>query len=239
VEQDYAAAYSELHARHWWWRAREEYLLALLTRLRRPDGKGRLLDVGCGDGQLLDRLAPWGSAEGLETDRATLTRESARRKIHVGPFDDSFVTAGRFDFVLFLDVLEHLPAPVAALQRARALLAPGGKIVLTVPAFPALWTSHDDLNHHLIRPTKRTVHDWASAAALKLDSARYLFWTVALAKVVQVQLERLRAPTPEVPRIPPEPFNALALTIARLDLWSCRLLPAPFGSSIVAVLTPN
>jgi SAM-dependent methyltransferase len=237
MESEYAEQYAELNRRHWWWRAREGYLLALLRELRPPDGTARILDVGCGDGQLLDKLAPWGAAEGLETDRATLTRDSARRKIHVGPFDETFGAPGSFDLVLFLDVLEHLPEPVAALQRARTLLAPGGRIVLSVPAFPALWTSHDDLNHHYLRLTRRSLGAWADAATLQVASARYLFWTVALGKVLQVQLERFRTPTAKVPAIPPAPLNALALLIARLDLWSCRLLPAPFGSSLVAVLT--
>jgi 2-polyprenyl-3-methyl-5-hydroxy-6-metoxy-1,4-benzoquinol methylase len=239
MEAEYAERYAELNRRHWWWRAREGYLLRLLTALRPPDGKARILDVGCGDGQLLDRLLPWGTAEGLESDRTTLTHASARRKIHVGPFDETFGTVGSFDFVLFLDVLEHLPEPVTALRRARALLAPGGKVVLSVPAFPSLWTSHDDMNHHHLRLTKRSLRAWADAAGLEVASARYLFWTVALGKVLQVQLERFRTPATTVPAIPPAPVNALAHLIAHLDLRVAGLVPMPFGSSLVAVLGPD
>lgn len=238
MESDYARRYAELNRRHWWWRAREGYVLRLLRDLRQPDGTARILDVGCGDGQLLDRLAPWGTAEGLETDRETLTADSARRRIHIGPLDDSFGTPGSRDLVLFLDVLEHLDDPVGALRRARTLLAPGGRIVVSVPAFAALWTSHDVLNHHRLRPDKAILRGWAAAAGLEVETARYLFLSVALAKVIQRALERLVPPTPALPRIPARPANALALAIARADLWLGRRLPLPVGSSLVATLRP-
>lgn len=239
MESEYARHYAELNRRHWWWRAREEYVLRLLRELRPPDGATRILDVGCGDGQLLDRLAPWGSAEGLETDPETLTAESARRRIHLGPFDDRFGTPESRDLILFLDVLEHLDDPVAALTRARTLLASGGRVVISVPAFGALWTSHDVLNHHRLRPTKATLRAWADAAGLEVESARYLFLSVALAKVAQRAWEALRPPAPALPRIPATPANALALAIARVDLWFGRRLPMPFGSSLVATLRPR
>lgn len=236
MESEYARHYAELNRRHWWWRAREEYILRLLRRLRAPDGSARILDVGCGDGQLLDQLAAWGSAEGLETDPETLTADSAHRRIHIGPFDDRFGTPGSRDFVLFLDVLEHLDDPVAALTRARVLLATGGRIVVSVPAFASLWTSHDVLNHHRLRPTKATLRAWAAGAGLEVESARYLFLSVAVAKLAQRAWERLIPPTPALPRIPAAPANQLALTIARADLWLGQRLPMPFGSSLVATL---
>ena len=58
-----------------------------------------------------------------------------------------------FDTILMLDVLEHVPNPEQMLGSAKRVLAPDGRIVITVPAFECLWTSHDDLNHHLRRYT--------------------------------------------------------------------------------------
>lgn len=61
-----------------------------------------------------------------------------------------------YSLILMLDVLEHLEDPVGALQHAVDLLTPEGTLLITVPAFMALWTNHDVLNHHLTRYTKRS-----------------------------------------------------------------------------------
>ena len=236
MDAAYAAAYPELHARHWWWRAREGFLLRRFRRLLPADGRHRILDVGCGDGLLLDRLAPWGHAEGIEPDATTLSPAAAARHIHLGPFDASFRPAAPFDLVLFLDVLEHLDDPVAALTRARELLRPGGAVFVSVPAFPALWTRHDALNHHRRRYTKRTLAADAAAAGLTVAWARYGFVAVACGKLLVRAKEALVRGAPAPPGIPPAPHNTLAPAVASADLALSGTIPFPFGSSLFAVL---
>lgn len=236
MDSAYAAAYPELHARHWWWRAREAYLLRLLRRRLPADGRRRILDVGCGDGLFLDALAPWGAAEGIEPDAATLSPAAAHRKIHLGPFDRSYAPAHPFDLVLFLDVLEHIPDPTSALVRARELLVPGGEILVTVPAFPSLWTRHDTLNHHLHRYTRGTLDALARSAGLQVRWSRYAFLSVGLAKFGIRAKEALIDAPPAPPRIPAAPFNSFARWVAAADLALGDMIPFPFGSSLFAVL---
>jgi SAM-dependent methyltransferase len=239
MDPAYAAAYPELHARHWWWRARERFLLRQLRRILPADGDRRILDVGCGDGLFLDQLAPWGHAEGLESDATTLSPSAAHRKIHLGPFDGTFRPEAPFDLILFLDVLEHLDDPVAALARARSLLTPSGAVFLSVPAFPSLWTRHDELNHHRRRYTTTTLARDAAAAGLDVTWARYGFVTVALGKLLVRRLEAGREGPPKPPGIPPAPLNLLARLVAGADLALSGLLPLPFGSSLFARLAPR
>ena len=236
MDPAYAAAYPELYARHWWWRAREAFLLRRFRALLPADGARRILDVGCGDGLLLDHLTPWGDAEGIEPDATTLGPGAAHRKIHLGPFDASFRPEAPFDLVLFLDVLEHLDDPVAALVRARALLRPAGRIFVSVPAFPLLWTGHDVLNHHRRRYTRASLAADAAAAGLTVQWARYGFLSVGLAKLLIRAKEVISAGTPRPPGVPPAPLNALAHGIAEIDLRLGELIPLPFGSSLFAVL---
>ncbi|HWA41205.1 MAG TPA: class I SAM-dependent methyltransferase [Gemmatimonadales bacterium] len=236
MDPAYAAAYPELFARHWWWRARERFLLRRFARILPADGRRRILDVGCGDGLLLDRLTPWGHAEGIEPDATTLGPGAAHRKIHLGPFDASFRPDAPFDLVLFLDVIEHLDDPVAALTRARELLTPGGRIFVSVPAFAALWTSHDDLNHHRRRYTKSMLRIEAVQAGLTVTWARYGFLAVGLAKVLVRLKERLLTSAPKPPALPPGPLNAVARAVAEVDLAVAEVVPYPFGSSLFATL---
>jgi SAM-dependent methyltransferase len=236
MDPTYAAAYPELYARHWWWRAREEHLLRLFRRILPPDGKRRILDVGCGDGLLLDRLGAWGEAEGVESDATTLSPSAARRKIHLGPFDASYRPEKKFDLILFLDVLEHLDDPVAALRRANELLAPGGTIFVSVPAFQALWTTHDTLNHHHRRYTTALLGLQSTQAGVSVAWARYGFLSIGIAKLLVRAREALFTATPRPPRVPPAPLNGLARGIAAIDLRLGDLLPFPFGSSLFATL---
>lgn len=239
MDPAYAAAYPVLYARHWWWRAREAFLLRRFRRLLPADGQRRILDVGCGDGALLDRLAPWGHAEGIEPDATTLGPGAARRRIHLGPFDASFRPDAPFDLVLFLDVLEHLDDPAAPLARARDLLRPGGRVFVSVPAFPILWTRHDELNHHRRRYTRTTLGADARAAGFTLEWARYGLLTVGLVKLVVRAREAMLAGVPAPPHLPPAPLNALARLVAEADLALGDVIPCPFGSSLFAVLRPS
>lgn len=232
----YAAAYPDLYARHWWWRAREEHLLRLFRRFVPPDGRRRILDVGCGDGLLLDRLGEWGEAEGVESDATTLSAEAARRPIHLGPFDASYRPGKAFDLILFLDVLEHLDDPVAALRRAHELLLPGGTIFVSVPAFQGLWTSHDTLNHHHRRYTTALLGTESAQAGLTVAWARYGFFSVGLGKLLVRAREAVVTTPPRPPRLPPAPLNTLARGIAATDLFLGDLVPLPFGSSLFATL---
>ena len=237
MDPAYAAAYPRLYARHWWWRAREEFLLRRFRRIVPPDGGRRILDVGCGDGVLLDRLGAWGHAEGIEPDATTLGPDAAHRRIHLGPFDATFRPDEPFDLVLFLDVLEHLDDPVASLTRARELLRRGGRVFVSVPAFPLLWTRHDALNHHRRRYTKATLAAHAAAAGLRMEWARYGFVSVGLAKLLVRAKESVLTGPPAPPGLPPTPINTLARLVATVDLAASEIIPFPFGSSLFAVLS--
>jgi 2-polyprenyl-3-methyl-5-hydroxy-6-metoxy-1,4-benzoquinol methylase len=99
---------------------------------------GRLLDVGCGPGLLLDEARRRGyDTLGLELSRASA--EHARdalgldvRELALEDFaDDSYLPG--FDVVVLADVIEHLDDPVGAIARCRALLRPGGVLCIVTP----------------------------------------------------------------------------------------------------------
>src|SRR5690606_16997046 len=111
-----------------------------------------ILDIGCGDGLLFDRLTHLGPVEGIEPDAALLDPAGPwRSRIHVKPFDRSFRPERSFARILMLDVLEHLDDARSAIEHVHDLLQPGGKFYCTVPAFRSLWTNHDVLNQHVTR----------------------------------------------------------------------------------------
>ncbi|HUR85625.1 MAG TPA: class I SAM-dependent methyltransferase [Solirubrobacteraceae bacterium] len=98
----------------------------------------RVLDVGCGAGSLAAGLKTAGAAHvaGIELDSSAAARARERLDVVVeGSVLDADLPfrEGEFDVLVFADVLEHLPDPDAALRRCLPLLAPGGRVVVSVP----------------------------------------------------------------------------------------------------------
>jgi SAM-dependent methyltransferase len=233
VDPKYGEKYRELYARHWWWRAREDAVLQTLCVHRPAAGWGRILDVGCGDGLFFDRLLELGDVEGVEPDAALVRSDGPHRaRIQIVPFD-SFVSGKPYSLVLMLDVLEHMPDPVAAIAHARSLLIPGGALLATVPAFNLLWTNHDVINHHVTRYRKATFRPLFNRAGLQILEERYLFQWMFPAKLLTRAVERIFALQPSVPSVPPNWINQSLLWISRLERKLLSPVPMPFGSSLM------
>jgi SAM-dependent methyltransferase len=235
MDASYARHYHDYYARHWWWRAREEFILWNLERLRPGGGWGRILDVGCGDGLFFEKLQEIGHVEGIEMDSAT--GASGGRwadRIQIGPFDESFRPYRPYALILMLDLLEHLSDPLPSLRRAVELLQPGGTIVITVPAFPVLWTSHDELNHHYRRYTRTSLANLAREAGARIEGERYFFQWLALLKMAIHMKERLVPASPRLPRIPKPWLNQILYRLSRAELATLGRISFPFGSSLLA-----
>ena len=235
MNPEYAAAYRNLYERHWWWRAREAMLVREIEVHQPVGGWGKVLDVGCGDGLFFDELARFGEVWGVESDESLVPAHSRHRdRIHVGPFEAGFSPEHRFGLVLMLDVLEHLPNPVAALEHAGRLLRPDGRVLITVPAFPALWTHHDDLNRHFVRYRKRSLAAVMEPAGLRMISSRYFFHWLFPVKLAVRTLEQLSRPDGRPTTVPPGWLNALLFGLTRLEQAALQRVHLPFGSSLLA-----
>lgn len=236
VDPTYGEAYRELYEKHWWWRSRTELIVDRLREMRPASHRERILDIGCGDALFFDRLAEFGEVEGVEPCLDLISPSNPHRdRIYVCPFDGNFRPGKQYSLILMLDVLEHLENPVDALTRALDLLAADGLVIITVPAFMALWTKHDVLNHHLIRYTKRGFRAVARQAGLQTQEERYLYhWTYPVKIGVRLMESVVRS-EPEAPKIPVGWTNDLLFWASRLEQKTLSSLPMPFGSSLMVV----
>ncbi len=195
-----------------------------------------MLDVGCGDALFLPALEEFGRPEGIEVEASIVDPAGPYAdRIAIGPFDSSFRPGRRYTLITMLDVLEHLPQPEDALRHALSLLTEDGLLLITVPAFRALWTSHDDLNHHQTRYTKRTMARVAKACGLEIIEARYFFhWTCPMKLLVRLKESVFPSP-PRPTRVPPVFLNWLGLGLSRSEQLTLGRLQVPFGSSLLVV----
>jgi SAM-dependent methyltransferase len=238
VDPKYAERYRQLFDNHWWWRARADLIVDTLRRLRPPEGWENILDIGCGDGLFFERLSEFGEVEGVEPcANLVSTNNPFFHHIHIRPFDDTFQPGKHYSLILMLDVLEHMENPVAAVSHVLQLLTPDGIFIATVPAFMALWTNHDVLNHHFTRYTKSGFRNMAQQAGLHIEEERYLYhWTCPVKLGVRT-LEYLFRLKPRPASIPLSPINEALYWISRVEQKTLSILPIPFGSSLIVVGT--
>ena len=236
MNNEYAARYRDLYERHWWWAHGNCAILKLLQQHVPTTGNLRILDVGCGDGLLFDRLTQFGQVHGVELNGSLVSADNPwRERIYVGPFDQRFRPSSRFDIILMLDVLEHLPDPRAALEHAESLLEPDGLLVIHVPAFMALWTMHDELNHHYTRYSKSTLLDLLRQTHVKVATCRYTFhWTFPAKLVIRVKEKILRGEK-TLPTVPNRVTNQLAYWLCLLEQRIFHRVQFGFGSSLLVV----
>lgn len=113
--------------------------LALLVGAFRPlfRRRGRLLDVGCGTGELAAYFAGRGwRASGVEPSAGAVAAAATRGiEMHHGTIEDAPWPPATFDAVTFNHALEHVPDPLETLRHARRLVRPGGVVLVSVPNF--------------------------------------------------------------------------------------------------------
>src|SRR5947209_14072283 len=150
----------EVDEHHWWYRGRRKIVRAELDRLPLPAG-ARVLDAGCGSGRTLEELQPYGEVFGVELDpeAAGVARSRGRGEVHIGRLEEMPWEAATFDLITCLDVLEHTPDDRTTLRELRRVSKPGGWLLITVPAYQALWSLHDEANHHFRRYNRRMLRD--------------------------------------------------------------------------------
>jgi 2-polyprenyl-3-methyl-5-hydroxy-6-metoxy-1,4-benzoquinol methylase len=138
---------------------RDHYLMYLQSA-----PAGRLLEIGCGSGKRLSRLAALGwQVEGQEVDEKAWAAAKAKYpfEVHLGDLHSLALQENSFDAVVMNHVIEHVHTPEELLKEARRLLKPGGQLIVTTPnaasqehrIFGSNWYSLDPPRHlHIFTP---------------------------------------------------------------------------------------
>lgn len=233
---------AELDTRHWWYRARRKVLADLISRRIRLPQDARILEIGCGTGHNLEMLAGFGTVDAIEIDPAARAIASSRLGHAVGdaPLPElPGIPEGRYDLVAVLDVIEHIEDDRAALKSIASKLKPGGRILITVPAFPWMWSAHDEVNHHFRRYTKRMLRRSIWDAGLKVDYISYfnslLFPLAAAARLAG----RVTGKQDSDDTLPPGPVNALFEALFALERHAIGRVSFPPGVSLVAIVSAS
>lgn len=228
-------------ASHFWvdWRLRAflRMLAGLGVDARRP---AQVLDVGCGNGltgELLERRTGW-TVDGADLNMAALerARPGRGRLLYYDILEERPEFLGRYDRVLMLDVLEHIPEPAGFVRAALRHLRPGGTLFVGVPACMALFSVYDRAAGHLRRYSRASLAAELSAGGARVVDSRY--WGFSLLPVLAARKLLLRGGRP-VGDIIRSGFRPPGRAVNALCRWTgaaetALLRRPPLGASLLA-----
>jgi SAM-dependent methyltransferase len=221
MDRDYELQTHRAEDRHWWYRGRREVIERVIDGLELPPG-APMLDAGCGSGRNMVELARRGPVTGIELSDTSihLARERETGEVIAGSVLEMPFESGRFQLAVCLDVIEHLEDDLGALRELRRVVAPGGSLLVTVPAYQWLWSGHDEVNHHHRRYTQRSLRRVAEQAGWQqVRSTHFNSLLLPVAILLRV-LDRFSRKTTESSLdlwVPPHPFNWLLERPMRLE----------------------
>lgn len=229
----------QLEDSYWWHVAKRQLVTDLLKRHFPPPGI--LVEGGVGSGRNLAEFQELGyDVHGFDIMAASVEHANARGLANVREHDLSEpwpMAEESVKVAVMLDVLEHLAEPVRVLQHISKIVAPDGGIVLTVPAYPWLFSDWDESLGHFRRYTPALLREQASEAGLRVEWLSH--WnSFSLPAAIAVRGYQRCVPAerePDFPRTPPFVNQALMSLASYERKWLGRAT-APFGLSLVGVL---
>ncbi|MGH3413303.1 MAG: class I SAM-dependent methyltransferase [Marmoricola sp.] len=223
---------------YWWYRARADLLeSALGPYLGSPS---RILDVGSADGPSVGWVRARDRRLCVDVDpRGLPPGQGVCASADAIPFGDH-----TFDAAVAFDVVEHCPDRHQALTELARVLRPGGRLLVSVPAYRWAWSDHDVRAGHYTRYTRPRIVADLRAAGLTVDRATYAFMAVFPMFAAERAVRKLRAhnggkSSDGVPQVGPLADRVLR-GLSRVDQRLLQRHDLPFGSSVfVAAHAPG
>ena len=242
MDKDYEKKYHELEATEWWFKTRREAVLKFTANLPKHS---KILDVGCSSGQLLHDLERTGFKKdqlfGIDISESGINLAQASGFTNTEIMDGSNLTYPDeyFDVLISSDSLEHIEFDERALLHWFRVLKPGGTLIVFVPAFMALWSAHDIVNHHFRRYTKHTLTSKVESAGFKIEQRGYwnlfLFFPIACVRILKRNsAKELGSKKAQDDLNPTHPLlNSILKSLLRIENLLLRTLP--FGVSTFCI----
>ncbi len=241
MDKKFESLYHHLEETGWWFVKRREIIHQLIQESH-ISKVNAILEIGCSSGVFLSELRQrhYTDCKGIDISPEAIEACHKRGLLNtylmngVNPdFDKKSI-----NLIIASDVLEHIKEDEIALRNWYSLLKPNGKLILFVPAFPILWSSHDVANHHFRRHTKKGLFSLLNRSGFHI--LRLSYWNSALFFPILFSRLFLKLfPNDGTARhqlIPlPSFFNAILSEILNIENRLLRVINFPIGVSLFAV----
>ena len=229
----------------WWNVGRRRILRDVLRRNLVYSSGLKILDVGCGPGGNMLFLKDFGEVTGLDASDEALVyaREFSYRDLVLGSATDIPFSENSFDCVVALDVIEHIEDDRKAFSEMFRVLKPGGVLLLTVPAYQWMWSSHDEVLHHKRRYQKKELHVKIKGAGFLIVEASHFVFPSIPFRAGRLLIQKIRssfgASAPKAPQtddvLLPVFLNTIFIFWLTLERYFIKVFPLPWGSSLLVL----
>mgnify|MGYP002389850317 CR=1 FL=1 len=240
-----AEAYERMTASaddHWWYAGRRAILTEIVKQalMERGSQGARVLDLGCGVSSPVKQS--WPGVKTFAADRSSLALNARRAQGSSGGLRCDLTALPfaprQFDLVLLLDVLEHLDDEGVMLAAIRSLLRPNGALIVTVPAYPFLWSGEDYVSEHRRRYRRDDLRRVIEQAGYVVKRATYFNTWLFPIMAGTILWERTMVPKNRFrSNVRPIPFtiNTALNRIFASERWWLRRGDFPFGGSLLCL----
>ncbi|MGB8339263.1 MAG: class I SAM-dependent methyltransferase [Burkholderiales bacterium] len=234
---------AETEQQHWWFTGRRTILECLIAQQFHEKAPHNVLEIGAGTGGNLSMLAKFGVLSATEMNDDARLIAISRTGVNVlrGSLPNGLPTfPHKFNLICLLDVLEHIEDDLGSLRAIGELMAPDGKLLLTVPGHPWMWSRHDEFLHHKRRYTRAGLQTVVENAGMHVHRISYFNTLLFPAAVLGRALDRLRPR--EIPLgtgMPPLFVNTLLKRVFSSEAALLSKMNLPVGVSLLAIVGPS
>lgn len=226
-----------LESKHWWHISKRRAVRKLIKKYN-PLKNPKILDIGCGTGKNMKELKKLGTVYGLDRSSEALKfcRKRGLKLLTRGTAEETNLKTNSFDIITMLDVLEHTDDKKTLIEMGR-ILKKDGIIILTVPAYPWLWSKWDEILHHKKRYTINILKEILVASNFNPIKITYLYSFLILPLLIIRKIKqniskdfyqsdfKLSSPL----------FNFLLNNLSKFEFLLAENFYIPFGTSILLV----
>ena len=216
---------------YWWYRARSDLLGAVMRpHLGTPR---RTLDVGSADAPSV----AWMRGEQQHVSLDLLPEGLVPGQGVCGSATELPFADETFDVVSAFDVVEHCADDARALAELSRVLTPGGRMLLSVPAYQWAWSDHDVQAGHHRRYTRPALVRLVEGGGMHVQRATYAFSSVFPLFVAERLRRRVSPPPPGDTRLPrvSDRADRVLMRLCAADARLLRRRDLPYGSSVLLV----
>jgi len=217
---------------NWWWYKAKNNLLNHILRKEGLNKHNKILEIGPGLGNNLKLLNQFGLIDILEIEHEFINSlKSNYSEIINKIFEKIEEINSEYDLIIMLDILEHIEESENFMNKVKKIIKKNGKIVIGVPAYQSLWSSHDKTLKHYRRYTWKTLkNDCSMFSITKKYGFNYLFLPI---RFLQIKFNQSAMSTKNHSSL----VNTVLYSISLVEHFLRKIGINPkFGISIYAVL---
>jgi SAM-dependent methyltransferase len=227
----------KIETTHWWSAGRRRIVQDNMDAL--TPGTGKILDVGCGTGIILETFKNYGCVVGIDNSEHALKFCKLRGQLRLIQADIETQLPFKqdmFDTVFAFDVLEHLSDDAHVLNELYKVCKKGSHVIITVPAYQFMWSKHDESLHHKRRYSKKALRKAVQDAGFTLKKLSY-FNTILFPLILAFRVSHIFRKEVKSDFYLPIPsfINWILLLIFSMEKYLLRKISLPFGLSLICI----